>query len=146
MGDKRKDIELVFVDDSKANIDGTTAQLWYVISRNELMYNKKVKKVDVKQKVRAIESGIVIDHIHLEYGEKIHELLKDRIPKGTSRLLLEDVESTKLGRKDLIKIYSYEISDKDVKDIYSLFEHGVEKPTISYIREWDVYKKLKPIY
>jgi hypothetical protein len=59
----KKDIELTFEDGEKVSIEDTTAGLWFVVSRNELIRGKKVKSKKVDHKVPAIECGTTIDHI-----------------------------------------------------------------------------------
>ncbi len=88
-------------------------------------------------RVNAIEKGIVLDHIKAGNGIKIFERLR---LKGADYpvALLMNVESTKMGRKDIIKI-----SDTLDLDLTML---GLLDPRISvnYIEEGKVTSKVQP--
>ena len=54
-------------------------------------------------KITGIDKGIVIDHITAGLGYKIFKELKlHKVPNKTALIL--NVESNKLGRKDIIKV------------------------------------------
>lgn len=86
--------------------------------------------------VRKIENGTVIDHIERGKGIKIYKLLN---LKEETCILLMNVESKKLGRKDMIKIENKEISQKDIDKIALLASNA----TINIIRDWKVVEKIK---
>ena len=64
-------------------------------------------------RVDAIQNGIVIDHITAGKGMKIYDLLGLRDKEDSVALML-NVVSSKMGRKDIIKIDSVMPIDYDV--------------------------------
>lgn len=88
--------------------------------------------------VRKIENGTVIDHIERGKGFKIYKLLD---PKEETCILLTNVESKKLGRKDILKIENKELLEKDIERIALIAPNA----TINIIRDWMVIEKKKAI-
>ena len=87
-------------------------------------------------KVDGIECGIVFDHIKAGKSNQVYTLL------GLEKLdccvaVIQNVRSTKLGKKDIIKI----ASELDI-DLEAL---GYIDPdiTVSFIKNGEVYKKQK---
>lgn len=67
--------------------------------------------------ITSINEGIVIDHIRPGYGYKIFKLLK--LDEADFKVaLIMNVDSNRLGRKDLIKIESQLDIDLDVLGIF----------------------------
>lgn len=86
--------------------------------------------------VSKLKEGIVIDHIRAGHGYKIFQQL------GLDKLdfvvvLMRNVDSVKMGKKDLIKI---ETNLELNLDVLGLIDPGV---TISYIKEGVCVHKLK---
>lgn len=86
--------------------------------------------------VRKIENGTVIDHIERGKGIKIYKILN---PKEETCVLLTNVESKKLGRKDILKVENKELSEKDLEKIALIAPNA----TINIIRNWKVVEKRK---
>lgn len=90
--------------------------------------------------VRKIENGTVIDHVTAWRAELILKVLRlDRLMKGGSNIsvaTLQNVTSTKLGRKDVIKVDNWYL-DESVANILCLIEPNA---TINYIKDWKVEK------
>ena len=86
--------------------------------------------------VSKIKEGIVIDHIRAGHGYKIFQQL------GLDRLdgvvvLMRNVDSEKMGRKDLIKIES----NLDLNlDVLGLIDPDV---TINYVADGELISKVK---
>ncbi|NLI54367.1 MAG: aspartate carbamoyltransferase regulatory subunit [Clostridiales bacterium] len=86
--------------------------------------------------VSKLKEGIVIDHIRAGHGYKIFQQLGlDRLDDVV--VLMRNVESTKMGRKDLIKI---ETNLNLNFDVLGLIDPDV---TISYIKNGERVKKIR---
>ncbi len=86
--------------------------------------------------VSKLKEGIVIDHIRADHGYKIFlQLGLDQLDGVV--VLMRNVESTKMGRKDLIKIETDMVLNLDV---LGLIDPDV---TISYVKEGVCVKKIK---
>ena len=70
-------------------------------------------------RVQPIRNGTVIDHLGAGRGLKVMETLGLN-REGTTVLALLNVGSSKLGRKDIIKIEDRELSPKDIETIAML--------------------------
>lgn len=86
--------------------------------------------------IDSIKNGIVIDHIKAGKGMEIYNLLGlDKL--GCSIAIIKNVTSSKLGKKDIIKIDS----DYDVDlDVLGYVDPGV---TIDVIKEGKLVEKKK---
>ncbi len=86
--------------------------------------------------VSKLKKGIVIDHIRAGLGYKLFQQLGlDKLPDVV--VLMRNVDSSKLGKKDLIKIET----DLDINfDVLGLVDPGV---TITYVQDGEQVKKLK---
>ncbi|MBR4868894.1 MAG: aspartate carbamoyltransferase regulatory subunit [Clostridia bacterium] len=87
-------------------------------------------------KIDSIQNGIVIDHITAGKGMQIYNLLKlDRLECSVA--IIKNVNSRKMGKKDIIKIDS----DIDVNmDILGFVDPGV---TIDIIRNEELVEKRR---
>jgi len=148
MGKNTKNYTLFFDDGRKVEVKKSSASLFYVVIRNEQIYNSKVEKVYVNQHIPYIRYGTVIDHILEGKGAKIYDYLNKVVPKDKDNekviLLAGHLPSNKLGRKDLIKVCNHKISEKDIEEIFSMFGENEPKPTINWIEDWDVSRKITP--
>jgi len=86
--------------------------------------------------VRKIENGTVIDHIPAGNGLKVANILNIEKSRYTSVILM-DVESKRIGRKDVVKIENRELSDEEVSKIALVAPNA----TINIIRNWGVVEK-----
>lgn len=86
--------------------------------------------------VSKLKEGIVLDHITAGLGYKIFQQLGlDEI--GDVVVLMRNVDSAKMGKKDLIKIET----NLDLNfDILGLIDPGI---TVSYVRDGVRVKKVK---
>ena len=87
--------------------------------------------------VRKIKEGVVIDHIPAGVG---HHLLKliDGITKHTF-VVVANVKSNKMGKKDIIKVEKW-FPDKDKLKIISLL---APTSTVNIIKDGEVVEKYK---
>lgn len=88
-------------------------------------------------RVDPIQEGIVLDHIRAGLGLRIFQEL-GLGEKGLTVALLMNVPSTKLGRKDMIKITG--VPDLDLTKL-GLLDPGI---TVNYIQGGAVARKVKP--
>lgn len=86
--------------------------------------------------VRKIENGTAIDHIPAGSGMKVMEILNLAVGNQTSVVLL-NIESKKLGRKDVIKIENREITKEEASKIALVAPNA----TLNIIRNWEVVDK-----
>ncbi len=86
--------------------------------------------------VSKLKKGIVIDHIRAGHGYKIFQQLGlDKLEDVV--VLMRNVSSEKMGRKDLIKI---ETNLELNFDVLGLIDPGV---TVTYVEEGERVKKVK---
>ena len=86
-------------------------------------------------KVDGIECGIVLDHIRAGRSNEIYRLLRlDKLDCCVA--MIQNVRSTKLGKKDVIKIASE--FDLDI-DVLGYVDPNI---TVSFIKDGVVYKKF----
>lgn len=86
--------------------------------------------------VRKIENGSVIDHIPAGKGLKVAQILNLGNNDLTSAVL-SNVQSKKLGRKDVVKIESRELTDMEASKIALICPDA----TLNIIRNWEVTEK-----
>ena len=89
--------------------------------------------------IRKIRNGIVIDHIPAGRALTVLKVLGLTGKEGYRIALVMNVESKKLGRKDIVKIEDKELS-RDELNIISLI---APTATINVIREYEVKHKFK---
>ncbi|MBE6032634.1 MAG: aspartate carbamoyltransferase regulatory subunit [Firmicutes bacterium] len=86
--------------------------------------------------VSSLYDGIVIDHITQGHGYKIFQQLGlDKIDAAV--VLIRNVKSSKMGRKDLIKV---ETTEELNLDVLGLIDPGI---TVNYIRNGEKVRKIK---
>lgn len=94
--------------------------------------------------VRKIENGTVVDHVPAWKSSLVAKVfgidrLADDADSRVSVALLQNVPSAKLGRKDVIKVDSFRVDERDA-DILALIFPEV---TINYVKDWKA-KKYSP--
>lgn len=97
----------------------------------------EVKK-DVKLQVSALRSGTVLDHLNPRTALKTLELLG--LGVEATVLLGVNLDSGKLGKKDLMKIEGRELTQQEIDKIALLSPQA----TLSIIRNCEVVKKFQP--
>jgi aspartate carbamoyltransferase regulatory subunit len=88
-------------------------------------------------KVDPIQQGIVLDHVQVGNGLRIFQELR-LAGRDWSVALLMNVPSTKMGRKDMIKVS--EALDLDLTKL-ALVDPGI---TVNYIERGKVVRKVRP--
>ena len=89
--------------------------------------------------VRKIENGSVIDHIEAGNGLKVLNILK--INQDKTVVLLMNVPSKKLGRKDIVKIENKELTENEVNKISLVAPNA----TLNIIKNGEVKYKKKVV-
>ncbi len=90
--------------------------------------------------VSKIENGVVIDHIPAGRANLVLRLL--RLPQDAQTLIAQNVESRRLGRKDLIKVEGTYLTSTEIDVIALVAPHA----TLNIIQDWEVREKrvIKP--
>nr|NIM44788.1 aspartate carbamoyltransferase regulatory subunit [Nitrososphaeria archaeon]NIN52155.1 aspartate carbamoyltransferase regulatory subunit [Nitrososphaeria archaeon]NIQ32608.1 aspartate carbamoyltransferase regulatory subunit [Nitrososphaeria archaeon] len=96
-----------------------------------------MKSVEDKLLVRKIKDGIVIDHIPPGKAFLVLKLL--RIDPEARIIIASNMNSTKYGKKDMIKIEGKYLTSKEI-DLISLVALTA---TINRIENWEIIKKRK---
>lgn len=100
------------------------------------MTTQTEKKVILSRTVAAIALGTVIDHLPPGTALSILEILD--FPKGSHTITVGlNLPSTRLGKKDIIKIEGLQLSEKEIEKI-SIF---APKASVSFIEECQVLSK-----
>jgi len=89
--------------------------------------------------VSKIENGTVIDHIPAGRALAVLRVLGITGKEGVRVALVMNVESGKLGRKDIVKIEGRELTPEEVNIISAV----APTATINIIRNFEVVKKFK---
>ncbi|RFA94490.1 aspartate carbamoyltransferase regulatory subunit [Pyrobaculum aerophilum] len=89
--------------------------------------------------VSKIENGTVIDHIPAGRALTVLRILGISGKEGLRVALVMNVESKKLGRKDIVKIEGRELTPEEVNIISAV----APTATINIIRNFAVVKKFK---
>lgn len=89
-------------------------------------------------KVSALAQGTVIDHLRHGTGLRVLKVL-GLITEGAVAIGL-NLDSKKLGRKDLIKIENRELTQEEVNKIALISPEA----TLSIIRQFNVVEKFQP--
>ena len=85
--------------------------------------------------IDGVTTGIVLDHIEAGKSIEIYELLKlDRL--DCSVAIIQNAESTKYGKKDIIKI------DEDIPLDFAALGYIDNKITVNRVRDHQLVEKL----
>ena len=95
-------------------------------------------KQDVKLQVSALRSGTVIDHLGPRTAFKALRILG--LGEDATVLIGVNLDSRKLGKKDLIKIEGRELTPAEIDKVALLSSQA----TFSIIRDFKVVKKFRP--
>ena len=95
-------------------------------------------KKDVKLQVSALRSGTVIDHLGPRTALKALRILA--LGDDATVLIGVNLDSKKLGKKDLIKIEGRELTQAEIDKVALLSRRA----TFSIIRDFQVVKKFQP--
>ena len=89
--------------------------------------------------VRKIENGTVIDHIPAGQALNVLKILGIKGSEGYKVAIVMNVDSKKLGMKDIVKVEGKELSVDEVNKIALI----APTATINIVREYQVIKKEK---
>ncbi|ASJ10497.1 aspartate carbamoyltransferase regulatory subunit [Thermococcus sp. P6] len=89
-------------------------------------------------KVKAIKDGTVIDHIPAGKGLKVIDILHLNRSNGVL-LLASNVESGKLGRKDIVKVEDRFLDEDEVNRIALI----APSATVNIVKDYRVVEKFK---
>jgi len=89
--------------------------------------------------VDKIRNGTVIDHIPAGAALQVLNILGITGREGFTVALLMNVESKKIGKKDIVKVENKELDPEEVNKIALI----APTATINIIRDYDVIKKVQ---
>ncbi|MEM3407323.1 MAG: aspartate carbamoyltransferase regulatory subunit [Candidatus Aenigmatarchaeota archaeon] len=89
--------------------------------------------------VRKIRDGTVIDHIPAGQALNVLRIMGIKGLEGNRIAIVMNVESKKLGKKDIVKIENREIAPEEINKIALIAPNA----TINIIRDYKVIKKEK---
>lgn len=98
----------------------------------------EVKPANAKMQVSAVRSGTVIDHLGPSTAFKALRILG--VASDATVLIGVNLVSSKLGKKDILKIEGRELTDGEMNKIALLSPQA----TFSIIRDFEVVKKFRP--
>lgn len=90
----------------------------------------------VSRRVSALRHGTVIDHLNPGTALKAHRALA--VPATALMAIGINLESTKLGHKDIIKIEDVELGQQELNKLALISPNA----TLSVIREYEVVQKF----
>lgn len=94
---------------------------------------------DEKLQVRALQWGTVLDH--LRAGTALRTLRLLELPPESTVLIGVNLPSTKLGRKDLVKVEGLELTAEEINRIALMSPSA----TLSVVRNYKVTEKLHAV-
>lgn len=89
--------------------------------------------------VRKIENGTVIDHIPAGKGLKVIDILNIDLGHDETAVVLVNVSSRKMGKKDVIKVENKQLSEQEVNKIALV----APTATLNIIKNWNAGEKQK---
>lgn len=87
--------------------------------------------------VRRVRDGVIVDHLPAGTALEVLRLLK--LGEGARVVVLMNVESSKLGRKDVVKVEGRRLSDDELVAL-SLLAPGA---TVNTVEDYRVVSKVK---
>lgn len=97
-----------------------------------------MKPAHQKMQVSALRSGTVIDHLGPSTAFKALKILG--VAADATVLIGVNLDSSKHGRKDILKLEGRELTDDEMNKVALLSSHA----TFSIIRDFEVVKKFRP--
>jgi aspartate carbamoyltransferase regulatory subunit len=98
----------------------------------------EVKPANAKMQVSALRSGTVIDHLGPSTSFKALKILG--VGADATVLIGVNLDSSKLGKKDILKIEGRELTEAEMNKVALLSPQA----TFSVIRDFEVVKKFRP--
>ena len=94
-----------------------------------------------KMLVQKISDGTVIDHVSAGKALSVLRLLGNPQDKGVTVALVMNVESSKMGRKDILKVEGVELTDDQVQKLSLI----APLASVNIIRAFRVSEKKKAV-
>jgi aspartate carbamoyltransferase regulatory subunit len=94
-----------------------------------------------KMLVQKISDGTVIDHVSAGRALSVLRLLSDPQDRGVTVALVMNVESSKMGRKDILKVEGVELTDEQIQKLALI----APLASVNIIRSYKVSKKKKAV-
>jgi len=94
-----------------------------------------------KMLVQKISDGTVIDHVSAGKALSVLRLLGDPQNRGVTVALVMNVESSKMGRKDILKVEGVELTDEQVQKLALI----APLASVNFIRSYSVSAKKKAV-
>jgi aspartate carbamoyltransferase regulatory subunit len=91
--------------------------------------------------VQKISDGTVIDHVSAGKALSVLRLLGDPQNRGVTVALVMNVESSKMGRKDILKVEGVELTDEQVQKLALI----APLASVNIIRSFSVSAKKKAV-
>lgn len=108
-----------------------------IISSDE--YEKVISYIRGELIVRKIRNGTVIDHIPFGQALNVLRILKIKGEEGNRVAIAINVQSKKLGKKDVAKVEGRELQPEEINRIALI----APEATINTIRDYRVEKKIR---
>jgi aspartate carbamoyltransferase regulatory subunit len=90
-------------------------------------------------RIRKISAGTVVDHITAGYALAVLQILGITGAGGEVVSIAMNVQSQKLGKKDVIKVEGKELTSEEINRIAMVAPNA----TINIIRDYEVYQKQR---
>ena len=96
---------------------------------------------ETKMLVRKIPDGTVIDHVAAGKALSVLRLLGDPQGKGLTIALVMNVYSSKMGKKDILKVEGVELSDEQVQRLALI----APRASVNIVRSYKVVAKRRAV-
>ena len=96
---------------------------------------------ETKMLVRKIPDGTVIDHVAAGKALSVLRLLGDPQGKGLTIALVMNVDSSKMGKKDILKVEGVELSDEQVQRLALI----APRASVNIVRSYKVVAKRRAV-
>ncbi len=106
-------------------------------AKEDSMTDEQVHRSERKLQVSALRSGTVLDHLSAGSALRTLQLLK--LDADATVLVGVNLQSKRLGRKDLIKVANRELTPEEINTVALLSPHA----SLSIIREFEVVTKME---
>jgi len=94
-----------------------------------------------KMLVQKISDGTVIDHVSAGRALSVLRLLGDPQDRGVTVALVMNVESSKMGKKDILKVEGVELTDEQIQKLALI----APLASVNIVRSYKVSQKKKAV-
>jgi len=99
-----------------------------------------LKKEKEEEKYFKIKDGVVVDHIAPGEALNVMKTLGITHERGNPMIIVINVKSTKMGKKDIIKLENVKL---DPKKVVAKIKKIAPNATVNVIREYEVIQKVR---